>query len=103
LVCFFREAGTPDVPGCDGNADLINQGDDDFCIRPPTPNTLVVRGDDTNDGIQFPAGAFPLGECEGDCDSGKRYKPEVLVRWNVHLNGSFFFTIRSKTTTVELA
>jgi hypothetical protein len=103
LVCFFREAGTSDVPGCIGNANLINQGDDDFCILPPSPNTLVIRGDDTDDGTKFPAGAFPLGECEGDCDSGKRYKPEVLVGWNVHLNESLLFTTRSKTTTVRLA
>lgn len=71
LVCFFRDQGTQDVPGCIGNADLIGNGDDDFCIRPPTPDTLVIRGDDDENDVKFPDGAFPLGSCEGDCDAGK--------------------------------
>jgi hypothetical protein len=48
------------VPGCTGNANLIGDFDDDFCIPPPTPNTLVIVGDE-----QLPASAFPMDACQG--------------------------------------
>jgi hypothetical protein len=63
LVCFQREIGDSDVPGCVGNATLINDGEDDFCIEPPADNALVLFGDN-----KFPESNYPLGECQGDCD-----------------------------------
>ncbi|KAL3935708.1 MAG: hypothetical protein SGBAC_008823 [Bacillariaceae sp.] len=64
LICFFRDVGTVSVPGCQGNADETGDGFDDFCIKPPTANTLVLVGDE-----DLPASAFPLGKCQGDCDT----------------------------------
>ena len=63
LICFQRDLGTSDVPGCLGNADQVGDGFDDFCIKPQTEDTLIIVGDE---GI--PASAFPLGKCKGDCD-----------------------------------
>jgi hypothetical protein len=60
LICFQRDLGEKDVPGCSGDADLVGDGFDDFCIKPQTANTLVVVGDE-----DIPASAFPLGECQG--------------------------------------
>ena len=51
------------VPGCNGDADTVGDGFDDFCIRPQTNDTLVIAGDEG-----FPADAFPLQACQGDCD-----------------------------------
>eukprot|EP00980_Cylindrotheca_fusiformis_P009773 scaffold2155_cov96-Cylindrotheca_fusiformis.AAC.4 len=67
LVCFQRDAGVANVPGCVGNANLINNGNEDYCIFPQTDDRLVIRGDDDDNGVKF--GTFPLGLCEGDCDS----------------------------------
>jgi hypothetical protein len=67
LVCYQRSFGQQDVPGCSGNADTAGADcDDDFCIKPLTSDTLILMGNDDD-----PASAFPLGECQGDCDSGK--------------------------------
>jgi hypothetical protein len=66
LVCFQRENGTSEVPGCDGDADLLGNGDEDYCIERPTDDTLVIMGDD-----EEPKNNFPLGKCEGDCDEDK--------------------------------
>lgn len=55
------------MPGCVGNATVVNDGNDDFCIEPPTANTLVIMGDDDS-----PESAYPFGECQGECDGGKQ-------------------------------
>ena len=47
------------IPGCSGTGTL----DDDYCVI-RLPNMLVIVGDN---GV--PSGAFPLQECEGDCDT----------------------------------
>ncbi|KAL7537594.1 hypothetical protein ACHAWF_005837 [Thalassiosira exigua] len=57
LVCFQRSWGEP-VPGCSGD-DRIRKTD--YCVR---LKELTIVG---NDGQ--PGSAFPLGKCEGDCDS----------------------------------
>ena len=49
------------VPGCSGHAKFKSV---DFCAVRATPNTLWSMG---NGGR--PKRAFPLGLCEGDCDS----------------------------------
>ena len=56
LICFHR--GNADVPNCLGVPDSS-----DYCIK-PVPFLLTERGNNGN-----PAANFPLGECEGDCDS----------------------------------
>ena len=68
LVCYKRSPGQHDVPGCTGNADLIGDGNANFCITPPTLDTLVMMGDGSE---SRSSSAFPLQECQGDCDSGK--------------------------------
>jgi len=60
LFCYQRDANDI-VPGCIGGAE-DNSGTD-FCFERP-PNYLWKFG---NNGV--PESAFPLGECEGDCDS----------------------------------
>lgn len=63
LVCGKRSLNDTYVPGCAGNATEIGDGTHDFCIKPPTANTLVIVADyDESDG-----GSWPLGECEADC------------------------------------
>ena len=53
----------------------LGDSDEDFCIQPPTNNTLVLMGND-----HLPYSAFPLGECQGDCDYGK-----LELRYNCHI------------------
>ena len=60
LLCFQRDANDI-VPGCIGGAEY--ELGTDFCFERP-PNYLWKFG---NNGV--PESAFPLGECEGDCDS----------------------------------
>lgn len=60
LICFDRDLGVETVPGCIGNPTFIGNGDDDFCILPPTPDTLVITGDEA-----VPPSAFPMGKCQG--------------------------------------
>lgn len=57
LKCFFFDAPEP-VPGCVGPRKSYY----DYCWDRPS-NYLWEVG---NDGV--PASAFPLKECEGDCD-----------------------------------
>ncbi len=59
LVCFQR-SGTEAVPGCPGEA----SSGVDFCAVRATENTAWLKGDNGS-----PAENFPLGLCEGDCDS----------------------------------
>jgi hypothetical protein len=61
LVCFQRDLGTANVPGCNGDANMFI--DDDFCILPETINTLVIVGDNGEDFLNF-----PMEACQGDCD-----------------------------------
>ena len=63
LICFQRDFEPRTVPGCNGDAFQVGNGDDDFCIQ-ASANTLNFRGDNGQ-----PASAFPLGNCQGDCDS----------------------------------
>lgn len=63
LICFQRDFEPRSVPGCAGDAFQIGNGDDDFCIQ-ASSNTLNLRGDNGE-----PASAFPLGNCQGDCDT----------------------------------
>ena len=58
MICFKRDGLTP-IPGCSGTGTL----DDDYCVI-RLPNMLVIVGDNDN-----PSSAFPLQECEGDCDT----------------------------------
>jgi hypothetical protein len=59
LICFQR-SGTEAVPGCSGSA----PSGIDFCAERATENTVWLKGDNGS-----PAANFPLGLCEGDCDS----------------------------------
>lgn len=71
LVCFFRGLGDGTegaVPGCIGDAEDVENGDEDFCIPRPTPNTLSSVYDDIDGGVN---GQRPIGLCSGDCDTGK--------------------------------
>ena len=59
LVCYQRSSSDLEVPGCNG----MPEDSTDYCVQPAT-NQLVLMG---NNGS--PSTAFPLGQCEGDCDS----------------------------------
>jgi hypothetical protein len=64
LVCNFRDAGDGGVvPGCEGNAEDIATGSEDFCIQRPSDFYLVILADDEE------PGGFPLPVCAGDCDN----------------------------------
>ena len=58
LLCLQRDGGET-VPGCSGTA----LDDWDYCYAPPV-GTLVLMGDEDE-----PIENFPLGTCQGDCDS----------------------------------
>ncbi|GKY93226.1 hypothetical protein MPSEU_000290300 [Mayamaea pseudoterrestris] len=69
LVCFQR-SGTQSVPGCSGSSS--NSGTD-FCVRSSSSggggtstggSSLRIVGDNGS-----PSNVFPLGKCQGDCDS----------------------------------
>lgn len=63
LICDFRDSGDGGVvPGCDGDAEDIASGSEDFCIQRPSATHLVILADD-----DAPEG-FPLPVCAGDCD-----------------------------------
>jgi hypothetical protein len=57
LVCFQRDGGDP-VPGCLGGED--DNSRTDYCV---SPKDLQHVGNNKN-----PSSAYPLGECQGDCD-----------------------------------
>ena len=57
MICFQRR-DDEDVPGCSGTA----VDTEDYCVNPWLPNQLIIMGDEDE-------GYFPLGRCEGDCDS----------------------------------
>ena len=59
LVCYQRGSSDLEVPGCNG----LPEGSTDYCVQ-PTTNQLVLMGDNGS-----PSTAFPLGQCQGDCDS----------------------------------
>lgn len=68
--------------GCSGDADGIASRSEDFCIRPPTENYLVILGDD--DHIE----AYPLPACAGDCDDDSDCRDNLvcIVRTNMTQN-----------------
>ena len=59
MKCFQRNGTTP-VPGCSGTG----TPDVDYCYRPAGNSTLAYTGDNL-----APVRAFPLENCEGDCDN----------------------------------
>ena len=64
MKCLLRDAGTfLDIPGCSGVADDTGGQSVDYCVTPRW-DMLDLAG---NNGI--PASAFPLQECQGDCDT----------------------------------
>ena len=90
LICFQRDQGTTDVPGCLGNADQVGDGFDDFCIKPQTDDTLVIAGDEG-----FPTSAFPLQRCQGDCDTDADWYVDnaldsLIADWIFGLHCIFF-------------
>lgn len=81
LICFQRDEGEP-VPGCYGQY----ESNWDYCVQPevysstsapvstPAASTsLVVVGDNGS-----PSSAFPLGKCQGDCDSDSDCAPGLI-------------------------
>jgi len=64
LNCFQR-SGTQAVPGCSGEG----ISGKDYCYIPEA-GELVLAGDNGQ-----PQRNFPLGECEGDCDSDEQCGP----------------------------
>ena len=61
MICFQRNDGYLNgrVPGCSGTA----EGKTDYCVV-PTDDMLQYVGNNNR-----PREAFPLEECQGDCDS----------------------------------
>jgi predicted ThiF/HesA family dinucleotide-utilizing enzyme len=59
LVCFERN-GTEAVPGCAGTGTFAQ----DYCYKTTGTGVFSYVGDE-----DVPIRAFPLGNCEGDCDS----------------------------------
>ena len=59
LVCVQRGYADDPLPGCSG----IPVDNDDYCVR-AQPKELHLMG---NNGS--PSSAFPLQECQGDCDN----------------------------------
>ena len=75
LKCFHR-SGTTSVPGCAGRG----YSGSDYCYDPNVAhNELPVEG---NNGS--PSDAFPLQECQADCDSD--YDVRILLLAFVSLN-----------------
>ncbi|KAL7450676.1 hypothetical protein ACHAWC_002556, partial [Mediolabrus comicus] len=70
LVCFQR-SGTEAVPGCTGTG----ASGTDYCAERPTQNTVWLKGDNGR-----PAANFPLGLCEGDCDSDADCQPGLICQ-----------------------
>lgn len=65
LVCLLRDTGDfTSIPGCSGTAEDTGAGDSiDYCVAPRWDMLDIVG----NNG--YPASAWPLQECQGDCDS----------------------------------
>ena len=65
LVCLLRDAGTfLDIPGCSGVAEDTAAGDSiDYCVKPRWDFLEIVGNN------KVPPEAWPLQECQGDCDS----------------------------------
>ena len=59
LLCLQRSS-TEAVPGCSG----AGSSGKDYCYKPNGDTTLTYVGDNAK-----PARSFPLGRCEGDCDT----------------------------------
>lgn len=67
LLCFKRTDHTQ-IPNCEGRGDYGR----DYCFKPP-PGVLVLAGDRGT-----PESAFPLKECEGDCDGDGDCRPGLV-------------------------
>jgi len=67
LLCFQRNGKTP-VPGCTGEG----QNSKDYCYDPNPPGLPQLKSRGNNGS---PGDAFPLGNCEGDCDRDKDCRP----------------------------
>ena len=63
------------MPGCQGDANLIGSGSDDFCIR---LSDLEFVGNNGN-----PPEAFPLQKCQSDCDNNAECAVSTIftVKW----------------------
>ena len=59
------------MPGCQGDANLIGSGGDDFCIR---LSDLEFVGNNGN-----PPEAFPLQKCQGDCDNNGECAVSIFI------------------------
>mmetsp|Transcript_37630 Transcript_37630/g.91330 ORF Transcript_37630/g.91330 Transcript_37630/m.91330 type:complete len:220 (+) Transcript_37630:134-793(+) len=76
LVCFQRDANVP-VPGCSGGQSDVSLSD--YCVQrtdlnapPPTPSPNPAPTPYNTPRVGIPiryTRDFPLGLCEGDCDS----------------------------------
>ena len=76
LICFQRSGTeTPSVPGCAGNAS--NFPSEDFCIRRSSPEFVLDQLEYVGDN-GYPEAAFPLHECQGDCDSDSQVRRHGL-------------------------
>ena len=74
-MCGQRSAGGDgSVPGCTGNANDLGTGSEDFCIVRPSDTFLVSWFDD----VEFADfGIYPLPNCAGDCDTGKKIEASI--------------------------
>ena len=70
LTCFSRKADES-VPGCDG----IGAPGKNYCHFPTDPKELVLMG---HKGL--PETAFPLDECQGDCNSDLDCREGLVCR-----------------------
>lgn len=57
------------MPGCVGDT----TAKEDFCAVRATENTVWMKGDNGS-----PPENFPLGLCEGDCDSDAQCQPGLI-------------------------
>ena len=71
LYLHLYRIGYEEVPGCVGGADSFRRVD--FCAVRATENTLFLKG---NNGR--PKRNFPLGLCEGDCDTDEECQPGLV-------------------------
>lgn len=73
LYCYQRSSNSGFVPGCEGSTD----GDNDYCISTIKPISSSVYLSDVGDN-GVPGDAFPLQECQGDCDGDSDCAPGLL-------------------------
>ena len=59
------------MPGCVG--DVSASPTTDYCARRPSADTVFMKGDNGSPPINF-----PLGLCEGDCDTDAECQPGLV-------------------------